>query len=171
MPSEPAPHRASSIGGPLPTQTRAAALAARALSSLARASGLKPRFRLAYIGIKDAAVNPKAAWYEDSVRYTSRWRQIEHYVAARSALHRLRVTLRGWWQARQNQLVHDEVPITPSTLWEPASLPPDFDAVVRPKVEAYRQRLTHLNKLIHDFGAQPVYITQKRMDGRIVDGR
>jgi lambda repressor-like predicted transcriptional regulator len=135
-----------------------------------RVPGLKPRFILAYIGINDAAVNPKAAWYEDSVRYKSRWRQIEHYVAARSALHRLRVTLRGWWQARQNQLVHDEVPITPSTVWEPASLPPDFDAVVRPKVEAYRQRLGHLTKRIHDFGAQPIYITQKRMDGRIVDG-
>jgi len=135
-----------------------------------RVPGLKPRFMLAYIGINDAAVNPKAAWYEDSVRYKSRWRQFEHYVAARSALHRLRVTLRGWWQARQNQLVHDEVPITPSTHWEPASLPPDFEAAMSPKLEAYRQRLGHLNKLIHAFGAQPVYITQKRMDGRIVDG-
>src|SRR5436190_7617272 len=136
-----------------------------------RVPGLKPRFLLAYIGINDAAVNPKAAWYEDSVRYKSSWRQIEHYVAARSALHRLRVTLRGWWQARQNQLVHDEVPIAPSTVWEPTSLPPDFEAAVRPKVEAYRQRLGRLTKLIRDFGAQPIYIAQKRMDGRIVDGR
>src|SRR5436190_5668556 len=125
-----------------------------------RVPGLKPRFMLAYIGINDAAVNPKAAWYEDSVRYKSRWRQIEHYVAARSALHRLRVTLRGWWQARQNQLVHDEVPIAPSTVWEPTSLPPDFEAAVRPKVEAYRQRLGRLTKLIRDFGAQPIYIAQ-----------
>jgi hypothetical protein len=135
-----------------------------------RVPGLKPRFMLAYIGVNDAAVNPKAAWYEDSVRYKSRWRQFEHYVAARSALHRLRVTLRGWWQARQNQLVHDEVPITPSTQWESASLPTDFDASVRPKVEAYRQRLARLTELIRDFGAQPIYVTQKRMDGRIVDG-
>src|ERR1700724_3629416 len=98
-----------------------------------RGPGLKPRFMLLYLGINDAAVNPRAAWYEDSVRYQSRWRQIEHYVAARSALHRLYVSLRGWWQARRNQLVHDEVPITPGSVWEPASLPPDFDAVTEPK--------------------------------------
>ena len=136
-----------------------------------RVPGLQPRFILVYVGINDAATNPKAAWYEDSVRYKTHWRQIEHYVAVRSALHRLYVVLRGWWQARKNQLIHDEVPITPRTLWEPASLPPEFEAMVAPKVEAYRQRLSRLTKLIHDFGAQPIYITQTRMDGRIVGGR
>ena len=30
--------------------------------------------------------------------------------------------------------------------------------------------MSHLTKLIRDFGAQPIYSTQKRMDGRIVDG-
>ena len=136
-----------------------------------RVPGLKPRFMLVYVGINDAAVNPKAAWYEDSVRYKSRWRQIEHYLASRSALHRLYGSLRGWWQARQNQLFHDEVPITASTLWEPASLPQNFAASVAPKLEAYRQRLGGLTRRIRDSGAQPIYITQKRMDGRWVDGR
>jgi lysophospholipase L1-like esterase len=135
-----------------------------------RVPGLTPRFMPVYLGINDAAVNPQAAWYEDSVRYKSRRRQIEHYVAARSALHRLYVSLRGWWQARRNQLVHDEVPITPGSVWEPASLPPDFDAIVAPKVQAYRQRLRHLTELVRGFGAQPIYITQRRMDGRLVKG-
>jgi lysophospholipase L1-like esterase len=135
-----------------------------------RVPGLKPRFMLVYLGINDAAVNPQAAWYEDSVRYKSRWRQIEHYVAARSALHRLYVSLRGWWQARRNQLVHDEVPITPGSVWAPASLPPDFDAILAPKVQAYRQRLRRLTELVRGFGARPIYITQRRMDGRLVEG-
>src|SRR5262249_17365862 len=60
-----------------------------------RVPGLKPKFLLVYVGINDAAVEPKAGWYEDSVRYKSRWRQIEHCIAARSALHRLHATLRG----------------------------------------------------------------------------
>ena len=135
-----------------------------------RVPGLKPRFMLLYLGINDAAVNPQAAWYEDSVRYKSRWRQFEHYVAARSAVHRLHVSLRGWWQARQNQLVHDEVPITPGSVWEPASLPPDFNAVTEPKVHAYRQRLRRLTELVRGFGARPIYITQRRMDGRLIEG-
>jgi hypothetical protein len=125
---------------------------------------------LVYVGINDAAVNPQAAWYEDSVRYKSRWRQIEHYIASRSAVHRLQIALRGWWQARENQLIHDELPITAGTQWEPASLPPDFAATMAPKVEPYRQRLGRLTQLIHGLGARPVYITQRRMDGRHVDG-
>jgi lysophospholipase L1-like esterase len=137
---------------------------------LDRVPELKPRFMLVYLGINDAAVNPQAAWYEDSVRYKTRWRQIEHYVAARSALHHLYVSLRGWWQARQNQLVHDEVPITPSSVWQPANLPPDFDPITAPKVQAYRQRLSRLTELVHGFGAQPIYITQRRMDGRVAEG-
>ena len=136
-----------------------------------RVPGLKPRFMLAYLGINDAAVNPQAAWYEDSVRYKSRWRQIEHYVAARSALHRLYGSLRGWWQARRNQLVHDEVPITPGSVWEPASLPPDFEPMTEEKVEAYRQRLRRLTELVRGFGARPIYVTQKRVDGRLVEGK
>ena len=135
-----------------------------------RVPGLKPHFMLVYVGINDAAVNPKAAWYEKSVRYKSQWRQIEHYIAARSALHRPRIALRGWWQARENQLIHDELPITAGTRWEPASLPFDFAATMAPKVEAYRRRLSRLTQLIRDFGARPVYITQRRMDGRRVDG-
>ena len=135
-----------------------------------RVPGLKPRFMLVYLGINDAAVNPRAAWYEDSVRYKSRWRQFEHYVAARSALRRLYVSLRGYWQARRNQLVHDEVPITPGSAWEAASLPPDFERTINEKAQAYRARLRRLTELIRGFGARPIYITQKRMDGRLVKG-
>src|SRR5229473_4229323 len=133
-------------------------------------SGLKPRFILAYIGINDAAVSPRSAWYEDSTRYKSRWRQFEHYVAARSALRRLYGTWRGWWQARQAGLLHDEVPITLTTVWQPASLPAGFETAVAEKVQAYRLRLARLTQLIHEFGAQPIYVTQKRLDGRLVDG-
>jgi lysophospholipase L1-like esterase len=135
-----------------------------------RVPGLKPRFMLVYLGINDAAVNPRAAWYEDSVRYKSRWRQFEHYVAARSALRRLYVSLRGYWQARRSQLVHDEVPITPGSVWEAAGLPPDFEQMADEKVKAYRGRLRRLTELVRGFGGQPIYITQKRMDGRLVEG-
>jgi len=135
-----------------------------------RVPGLRPRFMLVYLGINDAAVNPRAAWYEDSVRYKSRWRQFEHYVAARSALRRLYVSLRGYWQARRNQLVHDEVPITPGSVWQAASLPPDFERTIDEKAQAYRARLRRLTELVRGFGAQPIYITQKRMDGRLVEG-
>jgi hypothetical protein len=62
------------------------------------------------------------------------------------------------------------VPVTLGSVWEPASLPPDFDKTAGPKVQAYRQRLRRLNELVRGSGARPIYITQRRMDGRLVEG-
>jgi len=49
-------------------------------------------------------------------------------------------------------------------------LPPDFERMTDEKVQTYRQRLRRLTELVRGFGAQPIYITQKRMDGRLVEG-
>ena len=138
---------------------------------LDRVPGLKPRFILDYVGINDAIADPAKVNFLDSERYPGRWRQIQHFVAAHSALHRLQKTLRGWLRARQAKLPYGETPPPRTLAWEAASLPPDFSAVVAQKVERYRQRLTELNRVIRKFGSRPIYITQRRADGRLVDGQ
>jgi lysophospholipase L1-like esterase len=137
-----------------------------------RVRGLKPAFVLAYVGINDAGVEPSAVTPADSQRYTSALRRFSHYVAANSALRRLYVSLRGWWRARQAHVLHGEVPLLRQTIeWQPAGLPADFDAEIAGKLHTYRQRLEQLSALIRKFGARPIYITQPRVDGRLVDGQ
>jgi lysophospholipase L1-like esterase len=131
---------------------------------------LKPRFVLVYVGLNDAALDPRSANFARAQKYESRWRTFSHYVAANSALRRLYVSLRGWWVARRAHVVHGEVPITPASIWEPASLPLEFAAGAADKARAYRQRLERLDVLIREFGALPIYVTQIRVDGRVVDG-
>jgi lysophospholipase L1-like esterase len=131
---------------------------------------LKPRFVLVYVGINDAALDPRSANFARAQKYESGWRTFSHYVAANSALRRLYVILRGWWVARRAHVVHGEVPITPASVWEPMTLPADFVTLAADKARAYRQRLERLDTLIREFGARPIYITQIRIDGRLVDG-
>jgi lysophospholipase L1-like esterase len=130
---------------------------------------LKPRFVLVYVGINDAALDPRSANFAHVQKYESRWRTFSHYVAANSALRQLYVILRGWLVARRAHVVHGEVPMTPASVWQPAALPPDFETIAANKTAAYRQRLERLNALIHDFGARPIYITQIRVDGKLVE--
>jgi lysophospholipase L1-like esterase len=136
-----------------------------------RVPGLKPRFILDYVGINDAIADPTKVSFLDSERYPGRWRQLQHFVAAHSALHQLYMTLRGWLRARHAKLPYGETPPPRTLTWEAASLPPDLAAVVTQKVERYRQRLTELDRVIRKFGSQPIYITQRRADGRLVDGQ
>jgi lysophospholipase L1-like esterase len=133
--------------------------------------GLKPRVVLVYVGINDASLDPQRVNLLESERYRSRWRQFQHLVAAHSALYRLFATVRGSIRARNARLLYNENPIHDAINWEPATLPVDFAAVVRQNVAAYRERLGELNARIHKFGAQPVYITEWRGDGRLVDGQ
>jgi lysophospholipase L1-like esterase len=133
--------------------------------------GLKPRFVLVYVGINDAILNPRKADFLGSERYPTRWRQFEHFVAAHSALHRAYSMLRGALRARKAKLVYNQSPVPRTIAWQPAALPAGFAATATEKVAAYRQRLAELSRLIHTFGARPVYVTQRRADGRQVDGQ
>lgn len=136
-----------------------------------RIPGLRPRVVLVYLGINDAVADPRKIDFLGSQRYLSHWRQIEHFVAAHSALHRLLALVRGALRAHAARLGYNETPAPAAAgRWRPASLPPGFAAVVARKVSAYRFPLAELNRLIRQFGAQPVYVTQVRGDGRLVDG-
>jgi hypothetical protein len=136
-----------------------------------RVPGLKPRFILLYLGGTDAIVDPTKAPLVGSVRYPGLWRQLQHYVAAHSALHWLYAKLRGWLGARQAGVLYQEVRMPPTLSWEAVSLPPDFAAIAALKVERYRERLTVLDRVIRKFGSQPIYITQQRADGKLIDGQ
>lgn len=136
-----------------------------------RVPGLKPGFILVYVGINDAGVDPRTVAPADSQRYASALRRFDHYVAANSAVRRLYVSLRGWWRARQAHLLHGEAPLQRGAVWELAILPADFDSEISGKLRAYRARLERLTALIRNFGAHPIYVTQQRVDGRLVDGR
>jgi len=138
---------------------------------LDRVPGLKPRFIVVYLGATDALVDPTKVDLLGSARYPERWRQFQHYVAAHSALHWFYTKLRGWLRARQAGLPYGETPPPRTLAWEPVSLPPDFATIVATKIERYRQRLTELNRVIRKFGARPIYITEQRADGRLVDGQ
>ena len=136
-----------------------------------RIPGLKPRAVLVYVGINDAVVDPSKLDLLGSQRYLSRWRQVRHYVAAHSVLHRLFASVRRSLRAHAAMLGYNDTPApTAMSDWRPASLPPDFAALAAQKVSAYRRRLAELNRLIYEFGSRPVYITQRRADGRKVDG-
>lgn len=138
-----------------------------------RIPGLKPRFVLAYIGLNDVAFDPQAPTLRrDDVPRTdsSPLARFSAYVAANSAVHQLYSRLRGWWHARRAGLAHGLVAVRPGAGWKPAPLsPPQLD-YIRAEVSGYRERLEQLNKRIHAFGAQPIYVTQIRIDGRQVDG-
>jgi hypothetical protein len=138
---------------------------------LDRIPGLKPRFILVYLGGTDALVDPTKADLLGSARYPGRWRQFQHYVAAHSALHWFYMKLRGWFRARQAGEIYGETPAPRTLAWEPVSLPPDFATIVALKVERFRQRLIELDRVILKFGARPIYITQQRADGKLVDGQ
>jgi lysophospholipase L1-like esterase len=133
--------------------------------------GLKPRFIIDYVGINDAIGDPTKVNFINSERYPGLWRQFQHYVAAHSALRRFYVTLRRNLQARKAGLPYGATPPPRTLSWETASLPPDFATVIALKVERYRQRLTELDRVIRKFGSRPIYITQQRADGRLVDGQ
>ena len=135
-----------------------------------RVPGLHPRHVLVYVGINDALLSPGQENPGDSQQFKSRWRRLEHYVAAHSALRRVYVTIRGWWAARRGGVLRGELPINPETAWEPTQLPPGFAAAAAAKAAVYRRRLERLDGLVRQFGATPIYITQARVDGRIVDG-
>ncbi len=135
-----------------------------------RIPGLKPRFMLLYVGINDAELPPGSLTPADSQKFATPYRRFEHYVAAHSALRGLYVTLRGMWRARQARLEHGAMPIPADPVWEAATLPADLAAEIAAKTAAYRERLETLNRLVREFGARPVYITQSRVDGRLNDG-
>ena len=136
-----------------------------------RIPGFKPRFVVVYVGVNDTAVSPGKVSDADSQKYSSQWRSFEHYVAGNSAVRKLFVSARGWWQAKQARLPHHEIRIKPDTVWELAVLPATFAADALSKSAAYMDRLKQLNQHIRDFGSQPIYITQHRVDGRLVDGQ
>jgi hypothetical protein len=78
--------------------------------------------------------------------------------------------LHGWWRAREAGLLHGEEPVQGDEVWLPVSLPPDFDVELAKILAPYRLRLERLTTLIRAFGAEPIYITQHRFDGRFFDG-
>jgi hypothetical protein len=138
-----------------------------------RIPGLKPRFVLAYIGLNDVAfdANDPTMRRDDTPRNdVSPRARFLAYVAANSAVHQLYSKLRGWWHARQAGLAHGLVAVRPNAVWKPAPLsPPQLD-YIRVEASGYRGRLEQLNARIHALGARPIYITQRRIDGRQVDG-
>jgi len=141
---------------------------------LDRIPGLKPRFILAYIGLNDTGLDAAAPTLRTSNhwarRETNPWARFSAYVAANSAVQHLYSQLRGWWHARRAGLGHGLVAVRPDVPWEPAPLSPSQLEYIRAEVSGYRGRLEQLNARIRAFGARPIYVTQRRVDARQVDG-
>jgi lysophospholipase L1-like esterase len=136
-----------------------------------RIPGLKPRFVLAYIGINDVALDanaPRLRLIKGSD--TGPLARFSAYVAANSAVYRLYSQLRGWWHARQAGLAHGMAVVRQDAVWRPAPLSASQFDYIQAEASGYRGRLEQLNARIHAFGARPIYVTQLRIDGRLVDG-
>jgi hypothetical protein len=115
---------------------------------------------VAYVGINDVAIRGSSI---DRLEYSSIWKRLKHD----SALVRLWRTIVGMWKAERLRLNHSAVDFR-AAAWtdQPAqAASPMHD------VGPYMERLKAMAGLIRAMGAEPVFITQRRGDAMVIDGR
>jgi lysophospholipase L1-like esterase len=136
--------------------------------------GLKTRFVLVYIGINDVAVNERDISQFDEMKSPEPLRRFRYYLMNNSVLYNRFRQIRGMFAARRMHLVHGALK-TMVTEWQPAAAGPDEAALAKslaPRLDAYRGRLKTLAaKIRGDMKAEPIFVTQKRGDYKIADGR
>ncbi|MEO5338495.1 MAG: GDSL-type esterase/lipase family protein [Magnetospirillum sp. WYHS-4] len=136
-----------------------------------RIPGLKPRYVLAYLGINDFAVAATGhLGKQDHMEApTRKWKQ---WLINNSAVYGLYRTLKGAWQARRADLIHNQKNYD-GTPWTAAATQPDLAGEERrlaPHLEAYAGRLKELAARIRGLGAEAILVTQHKATYRIRDG-
>ncbi len=127
---------------------------------------LKPKFVLFYVGINDVQVEEHSRY--DTITPKTRWRRFQRYVSNKSALNSAFRTLRGMVRARSARLVYLKNP--PDI--RPIEGKPVFDAASHDvRIGKYAARLTALASKTREWGARPIFITQRRGDAFTIDGK
>lgn len=126
--------------------------------------GLHPKIILGYVGINDAL---RVGNVTDTLSFSSIHKKIHQY----SALSHMWRTIRGTLLARSVRVTHHAEDYAHATwtdtpkavvLGQPY---PGFDAV------GYEARLHEMAARIRALGAEPIFVTQRRGDSRLVDGK
>jgi hypothetical protein len=139
---------------------------------LSKLPGLKPRHALVYIGINDATLGPDEIKQFDAMMSPQRSRRLRQYVMNHSALYNLYRTVRGSLRARDAHLMHG-ARLADGYEWRPVGMRADPEALraeLRPRLDAYGERLVVLTKRLQAMGAEPIFVTQRRGDAKVVDG-
>jgi lysophospholipase L1-like esterase len=136
--------------------------------------GLRTRYVLFYIGINDIAVNPKSISQFDAMKSPEPLRRVRYYLMNNSIFYNKFRQVRGMFTAWRMQYLHGVLQ-SEKTEWRPATTGPgeeDLAKTLEPRLTAYAARLqTLVRKVRTDLRAEPIFVTQKRGDYRIADGR
>ena len=139
---------------------------------LTKIPGLKPKYALVYIGINDAALGPEELKQFDAMMSPQRSRRFRQYVMNHSALYNMYRSVRGTLRARQAHLMHG-TRLVDDAEWRPVAERSDTETLrvdLRPRLDAYGERLVALTKRLQAMGAEPIFVTQRRGDAKIIDG-
>lgn len=136
--------------------------------------GLRTRYVLVYVGINDVAVTAGEMSAYDEMKSPDPVRRFRHYLMNNSVFYNRFRQIRGLFAARRMRLVHGALK-TATTEWRPARPVADAAALekeIEPRLRAYAARLKVLaGKIRTEMKAEPIFITQKRGDYKVEDGR
>jgi lysophospholipase L1-like esterase len=124
--------------------------------------GLKPKYILAYVGLNDVFLG-------SSTTDTLSFLNLERRLKYNSALYRLGTVIRGTLQARAERIAHFPVDFAAAQWTDKPAYDDNRQARPEADPEGYRRRLVQLAHRIRDFGAEPVFVTQRRGDSFVKD--
>ncbi len=131
-----------------------------------RVPNLKPKFVLFYVGLNDVHVENHERY--DTIVPKTPWERFRRYVSNNSALNSGFRTLRGMLRARRARLVYLDDP----PKLAPIDANPTVDSTAyAARLAEYAGRLSALAVKTREFGARPIFITQRRGDAFIIEGR
>lgn len=131
-----------------------------------RVPGLHPKLILYYVGINDVYVEAQARY--DAIVPQGRWERIRRYLSDNSALYGVVRMVRGVVRANRARVIYANDP--------PRLAPTAATVTVRradyaARLDAFAGRLRQIVQRTRALGARPVFITQRRGDAFVVDGR
>ncbi len=135
--------------------------------------GLKPRYVLIYVGINDQAVSDKNISKFDEMKSPDPLRRFRYYLMNHSVLYNRFRQIRGMFVAQRTRLIHGAYK-TAKMEWKPVTVVPgsETQGIPEPVLAAYRSRLSVLaQKIREDMAAEPVFITQKRGEYKVMQGQ
>ncbi len=116
---------------------------------------LKPDFVIVYTGINDAFSDDTSNYDDVAGNQT-----LKGIIKSKSAMYRLYQTARGVYQAKVRfPLSHRSIDFQTKE-WTAAPLIPDKTQILKPRLDAYQDRLILIGNKIKAWGAKPIFITQ-----------
>jgi len=123
--------------------------------------GLSPRYIVYYIGVNDRGVAADNIPQPDSLTSPSLVRRISHYIKNHSFFMRGFGNLKGFLAARYIGVAYEYWnfrEFEPELVFATQTFEPDRHFLA--SLDAYRERLKILYKLVSDFGAKTIYVTE-----------